>query len=67
MKMTEANLIEYFDKQIEFHTKLHEIAKQAMLESYKDKVIEGVTKWSDIMAEENARVMTLMICKRDLA
>ena len=64
--MKDINLAEYFDGKIEFHTKLLTLAKEAMIEAYKNKSIEGVTQWGNIMSEENTIVMTLQICQRDL-
>lgn len=64
--MKEINLTEYFDGKIEFHTKLHTLAKEAMIQAYEDKSIDRVTQWGNIMSEENTIVMTLQICKRDL-
>ena len=64
--MKEINLAEYFDKKIEFHTKLHTMAKEAMVEAYENKSIDGVTQWGNIMSEANTIVMILQICKRDL-
>ncbi len=56
----------YFDKQIEFHTKLHAMAKEAMIQAYEDKSIEGVQQWGNIMSQENTIVMTLQNCKHAL-
>ena len=64
--MKKTDLAKYFDGEIEFHTKLHKIATEAMLEAYKDKSIGGVQKWGDVMSQENTVVMTLQNCKQAL-
>jgi len=59
-------LSEYFDKEIEFHTKLHTMAKEAMIKAYENKSIEEVQQWGNIMSQENTIVMTLANCKHAL-